>query len=169
MDVNEPERLSNITLSQTQIKVKEQLVVRNGMDVNEPEILSNISLGHKLLKRSIKLYLLVLFLQKSLNRTCPEINLTHCFRLSDILCNNGIFLRHTNLICQHNVLTTGYSLDRSDCAALCGITVECQGLCFNNNGSISCIFIPEPAINLYHASVKKNTWKYFEIIQAGMN
>ena len=34
MDVNEHERLSYITL-QTQIKVKEQLVVRKDMDVNE--------------------------------------------------------------------------------------------------------------------------------------
>jgi hypothetical protein len=36
MDVNEHERLSNITL-ETQIKVKEQLVVRKNMDVNEHE------------------------------------------------------------------------------------------------------------------------------------
>jgi hypothetical protein len=36
MDVNEQERLSNITLK-TQIKVKEQLVVRNDIDVNEHE------------------------------------------------------------------------------------------------------------------------------------
>jgi hypothetical protein len=43
MDVNEHERLSNITFS-TQIKVKEQLVVRNDMDVNEHERLSNITL-----------------------------------------------------------------------------------------------------------------------------
>ena len=34
MDVNEHERLTNITL-RTQIKVKEQLVVRKDMDVNE--------------------------------------------------------------------------------------------------------------------------------------
>ena len=33
MDVNEHERLSNITLK-TQIKVKKQLVVRKNMDVN---------------------------------------------------------------------------------------------------------------------------------------
>ena len=38
MDVNEHERLSNITL----IKVNEQLVVRKDMDVNEHERLSNI-------------------------------------------------------------------------------------------------------------------------------
>ena len=36
MDVNEHERLSNITLRHT-LKVKEQLVVRNDMDVNEHE------------------------------------------------------------------------------------------------------------------------------------
>ena len=47
MDVNEHERLSNITL-RTQIKVKEQLVVRKDMDVNEHERLSNITLRHKL-------------------------------------------------------------------------------------------------------------------------
>jgi predicted metalloenzyme YecM len=40
MDVNEHERLSNITL----IKVNEQLVVRKDMDVNEHERLSNITL-----------------------------------------------------------------------------------------------------------------------------
>jgi hypothetical protein len=38
MDVNEHERLSNITL----IKENEQLVVRKDMDVNEHERLSNI-------------------------------------------------------------------------------------------------------------------------------
>ena len=48
MDVNEHERLSNITLRQTQIKVKEQLVVRNDMDVNEHERLSNFTLRHRL-------------------------------------------------------------------------------------------------------------------------
>jgi hypothetical protein len=37
MDVNEHERLSNITLRQTQIKVKEQLVVRTDIDVNGHE------------------------------------------------------------------------------------------------------------------------------------
>ena len=42
MGVNEHVRLSNITL--TQIKVKEQLVVRKDMDVNEHERLSNITL-----------------------------------------------------------------------------------------------------------------------------
>ena len=49
MDVNDHERLSNITLK-TQIKVKEQLVVRNDMDVNELERQSNITftLIHKL-------------------------------------------------------------------------------------------------------------------------
>jgi hypothetical protein len=38
MDVNEHERLSNIT----------QLIVRKDMDVNDHERLSNITLGHKL-------------------------------------------------------------------------------------------------------------------------
>ena len=47
IDVNEHERLSNITLK-TQIKVNEQLVVRNDIDVNEHERLSNITLRHKL-------------------------------------------------------------------------------------------------------------------------
>ena len=46
MDVNEHERLSNITL-RTQSKVKEQFVVRKDMDVNEHERLSNITLRHK--------------------------------------------------------------------------------------------------------------------------
>jgi hypothetical protein len=36
-------RLSNLTL-ETQIKVKEQLVVRKDMDVNEHERLSNLTL-----------------------------------------------------------------------------------------------------------------------------
>ena len=43
MDVNEHERLSNITL-RTQSKVKKQLVVRNDIDVNEHVRLSNITL-----------------------------------------------------------------------------------------------------------------------------
>ena len=47
MDVDEHERLSNITLRHN-IKVKEQLVVRKDMDVNEHERLSNITLRHKL-------------------------------------------------------------------------------------------------------------------------
>ena len=47
IDVNEHERLSNITLK-TQIKVKEQFVVRKNMDVNEHERLSNITLRHTL-------------------------------------------------------------------------------------------------------------------------
>ena len=47
MDVNELERLSNITL-RPKIKVKEQLVVRKDMDVNEHERLSNIALRHQL-------------------------------------------------------------------------------------------------------------------------
>ena len=46
MDVNEHERLSNITLK-TQIKVKEQIVVRKDMDVHENKRLSNITLRHK--------------------------------------------------------------------------------------------------------------------------
>ena len=46
MDVNEHERLLHNT--QTQIKVKEQLVVRKDMDVNEHEKLSNFTLRHKL-------------------------------------------------------------------------------------------------------------------------
>ena len=48
MGVNEHDRLSNITLK-TQIKVKEQLVVRKDMDVNEHEkTISNTTLRHKL-------------------------------------------------------------------------------------------------------------------------
>jgi hypothetical protein len=47
MDVNDRERLSNITLK-TQIKVKEHLVVRKNMDVNDHERLSNRILRHKL-------------------------------------------------------------------------------------------------------------------------
>ena len=42
MNVNEHERLSNITLRQ---KLKEQIVVRKDMNVNEHERLSNITLG----------------------------------------------------------------------------------------------------------------------------
>jgi hypothetical protein len=42
MDVNEHERLFNITIK-TQIKVKEQFVARKDMDVNEHERLSNIT------------------------------------------------------------------------------------------------------------------------------
>jgi hypothetical protein len=42
-DVNEHERLSNITLK-TQIEVKEQILVRKDIDVNEHERLSNITL-----------------------------------------------------------------------------------------------------------------------------
>ena len=48
MNVNEHERPSNIILLKTQIKVKEQHVVRNDMDVNVHERLSNITLRHKL-------------------------------------------------------------------------------------------------------------------------
>jgi hypothetical protein len=47
MDVNEHERLTNITL-RYKIKVKEQLVVRKDMDVNEHDRLSNITLRHTL-------------------------------------------------------------------------------------------------------------------------
>ena len=46
MDVNEHETIKHYT--QTQIKVKKQLVVRKYMDVNEHERLSNITLRHKL-------------------------------------------------------------------------------------------------------------------------
>ena len=45
MDVNEHERLFNITLIHT---LKEQLVVRKDMDVNEHEMLSKITLIHTL-------------------------------------------------------------------------------------------------------------------------
>ena len=46
MDVNEHETIKLYT--QTQVKVKEQLVVRKDMDVNEDERLSNFTLRHKL-------------------------------------------------------------------------------------------------------------------------
>ena len=45
MDINEHERLSNITLRH---KLKEQLIVRKDMDVNEHERLSNITIRNKL-------------------------------------------------------------------------------------------------------------------------
>jgi hypothetical protein len=45
MDINEHERLSNITLRH---KVKEKFVVRNDMDVNEHKRLSNITLRNKI-------------------------------------------------------------------------------------------------------------------------
>jgi hypothetical protein len=47
MDVIEHKILSSITLRQ-QIKVKDQLLIRNYTDVNEHETLSNITLRHKL-------------------------------------------------------------------------------------------------------------------------
>ena len=47
MDVNKYEGIPNITL-RTQMKVKEQLVVRKDMDVNEHERIFNITLRHKL-------------------------------------------------------------------------------------------------------------------------
>ena len=47
MDVNEHERLSNITLRH-KLKWRNSLVVRNDMDVNEHERLSNITHRHKL-------------------------------------------------------------------------------------------------------------------------
>ena len=47
MDVNEHEKLTNITLKY-KIKVKEQLVVRNDIDVNEHERLTNITLRYKI-------------------------------------------------------------------------------------------------------------------------
>jgi hypothetical protein len=46
MYVNELETMQHYTY--TQIKVKEQLVVRENMDVNEHETLSNITLRHRL-------------------------------------------------------------------------------------------------------------------------
>ena len=46
MDVNEHETIQPYI--QTQIKVKEQLAVRKDMDVNEHERLSNITVRHKL-------------------------------------------------------------------------------------------------------------------------
>ena len=46
MNVNEHKTIQHYTW--TQIKVKEQLVVRKDMDVNEHETLSNITLRHKL-------------------------------------------------------------------------------------------------------------------------
>ena len=49
MDVNEHERLSNITLRH---KLKKQFVVRKEMDVNEHERLSNITLRHKVKQRN---------------------------------------------------------------------------------------------------------------------
>jgi uncharacterized membrane protein len=48
MNVNEHERLSDITLRHKLLK--EQFVVRKDMDVNEHERLSDITLRHKLLK-----------------------------------------------------------------------------------------------------------------------
>ena len=45
MNVNEHERLSNITLRYKLLK--EQFVVRKDMDVNERERLSNITHSHK--------------------------------------------------------------------------------------------------------------------------
>ena len=45
MDVNEHERVSNITLRHK--VVKEQLVVRMNVDVYEHERVSNITLRHK--------------------------------------------------------------------------------------------------------------------------
>ena len=48
MDVNEHERLSNITFW-TQINIKEQLVARKDMDVNELERLSDITIRQNLM------------------------------------------------------------------------------------------------------------------------
>jgi hypothetical protein len=48
-------RLSNITLRQTQIKVKEKLVVRTDIDVNGHERLSNITLRQTQIKVEEKL------------------------------------------------------------------------------------------------------------------
>ena len=50
MDINEHERLSNITLRH---KVKEQFVARKDMDVNEHERLSNITLRNKLSRGTV--------------------------------------------------------------------------------------------------------------------
>jgi hypothetical protein len=47
MDVNDHQRLSNITLRH-QLKVEEQLVLRNDMDVNEHDWPSNITHRHTL-------------------------------------------------------------------------------------------------------------------------
>ena len=47
MNVNEHERLSNITLRH-KLKWKKQIVVRYDMNVNEHERLSNITLRHRL-------------------------------------------------------------------------------------------------------------------------
>jgi hypothetical protein len=46
LDVKEHDTIQHCNW--TQIKVKKQLVVRKDMDVNEDERLSNITLGHKL-------------------------------------------------------------------------------------------------------------------------
>ena len=46
MDVNEHETIKHYT--QAQIKVQEQLAARKNMDVNEYERLSNITRRHKL-------------------------------------------------------------------------------------------------------------------------
>jgi hypothetical protein len=46
MDVNKHETIQHYT--STQIKMKEQLIVRKDMDVNEHEKPSNITLRHKL-------------------------------------------------------------------------------------------------------------------------
>jgi hypothetical protein len=50
-NVNEHERLSNITLRH---KLKKQLVVRKDMDINEHERLSNITLRHKLKEQFVE-------------------------------------------------------------------------------------------------------------------
>ena len=55
MDVNEHERLSNITL-RYKIKLKEQLVVRKDIDVNEHERLSNIKLRYKIKEKEQGFY-----------------------------------------------------------------------------------------------------------------
>ena len=46
MDVNEHKTIQHYT--RIQIQVKEQLVVKKDMDVNEYERLSNITRGHKI-------------------------------------------------------------------------------------------------------------------------
>jgi len=55
IDVNEQERLSNITLKHKlkyKKNVNEELVVRKDIDINEHERLYNITLRHKLKQRN---------------------------------------------------------------------------------------------------------------------
>jgi hypothetical protein len=59
MDVNEHERLSNFTLK-TQIKMKEQLVVRKGMDVMNTRDYPTLHLDMDSLSFYLHLYLFLL-------------------------------------------------------------------------------------------------------------